>query len=83
MHQTDFVGKVTAAFNARCEAEHTPKSHRLALRNDVAKELFNQEPEEIQDVVKKALDASHDALLSDYNECSKGLPSADPDDQAM
>ena len=83
MHQTDFVGKVTAAFKAWCEAENTPKSHWLALCNDIVKELFSQELEEIQDVVKKALNMLHNELLSDYNKCLKGVPSANPNDQAV
>jgi hypothetical protein len=83
MHQPNYAGKVTTAFKVRCEAENTPKMHRLALCNDVAKELFNREPAEVQEEVRKALDASHDELLSEYNEAAKGLPSVDPGDQAV
>ena len=83
MHQPNYAGKVTTAFEAHCKAENMPKIHRLTLSNDIAKELFNQEPAEVQEEVRKVLDTLYDELLSEYNEAAKGLPYVDPDDQAM
>jgi hypothetical protein len=57
--------------------------HLLSLRNTITKELYKQEPLEVQNALKEALDTAHNELVAEYNELSTGLPSANPEDHAL
>lgn len=83
MQHEDYVDIVNETYDALLVKEKTPKTHQLALRVKVAQDLFNNEDLYTQNKIAAELDAGHDRDIEGYNEAMRGLPSADPADQAL
>lgn len=77
-----FSEKVSQAFKERCEQDETPKSHMLAVRCEVARDLFDLEPQEVQEELRRELDEAYEALLVEYSAVGVDEVSIDAESQA-
>ena len=81
MQHSDYINKFTPEFERQVEEKETPAALQLDLRNKVAKELFDQEPEMVQESLRRENQDSHDELIAAYNAALKGAPLVDQEGQ--
>jgi len=81
MNHPDYIDKFTTEFDRQVEEKETPAILQLDLRNKVAKELFHQEPEDVQQSLHQENQEAHDELTAEYNAALKGAPPVDQEGQ--
>ncbi|KAF8157580.1 hypothetical protein K438DRAFT_1777216 [Mycena galopus ATCC 62051] len=79
MKHPDFRDAVQARFIEKHGSE--PKAKHIALRCEVAKEMWAAESEEVQTKLREENDAEHERDLEAYRESGEGEPNADPEIQ--
>ncbi|KAJ7915946.1 hypothetical protein B0H13DRAFT_2323814 [Mycena leptocephala] len=79
MQHDDFKGAVTTTFNER--HWDVPRSERLARRCDVARELFEAEPDEVKKRIREEAMLEHEGEVRRWHDAVEGLPSMEVEDQ--
>jgi hypothetical protein len=79
MQHEDFKGAVATAFSEKYW--DTPTSERLARRCDVARELFEAEPDEVKKRIREEAKLEHEGEVRRWQDAVEGLPSMEPEDQ--
>jgi hypothetical protein len=77
MHQEEFAKKVDARFRENWDRAGLEKKFELDFRCKCAKELLEEEDEEVRDALITKLEAAHELAMEDYTKRAELL--ADPD----
>jgi predicted restriction endonuclease len=79
MRHDDYKKAVDDEFKFRHWDE--PRHNHLALRCKIAREMFDREPEEVKDRIRKEALEEHEEEKQQWKDAEEGLPSADEEDQ--
>jgi hypothetical protein len=79
MQHDDFKGAVTTTFNER--HWDVPRLERLARRCNVARELFEAEPDEVKKRIREEAMLEHEGEVRRWHDAVEGLPSMEVEDQ--
>jgi hypothetical protein len=79
MQHDDFKEGVATAFNEKYE--DLLRAERLARRCDIARTLFEAEPDEVKARIREEAKLEHEGEVRRWTDAVEGLPSMDPEDQ--
>ncbi|KAF8218388.1 hypothetical protein K438DRAFT_1747552 [Mycena galopus ATCC 62051] len=79
MHHPDFRDAVNEQFEEEC-SDNT-KARKISLRCRIAKEMLEEEMEDVKKRIATECDEAHAEVLEEYKDTGEGLPSPDADVQ--
>jgi hypothetical protein len=80
MQHENYKPKVQARFEA-AKGSELLAAHQLSLRCDIAREMLEEEPEEVKARLRQEIVEEHAELLAEHKEACEGAPSGDPDNR--
>jgi hypothetical protein len=79
MQHQDYKDAVSARFNA--ESWDVPRADKLARRCEIAREMFQTEPEDVKQRIQQEAREEHEDELRRWKDADEGLPSIDAAEQ--